>query len=79
MTALSSFDVAAILSGHQPGIEPFAAVSRVFQESLYALRTLKPMNGVLYRIRRRRILRGWARGRLDYSDAWRQLQRLTRG
>ena len=56
----------------------FAAVSRAFQESLHAPRTLNSMNEVLFRIRRRRILRRWARGRLDYSDAWRQLQRLTR-
>jgi hypothetical protein len=36
------------------------------------------MNEILFRIRRRRILRHWARGRLDYSAAWRQLQRLGR-
>ena len=42
-------------------------------------RTTERMNEVLSRLRRRRILRGWARGRLDYSDAWRQLQRLMCG
>ena len=53
--------------------------SAAFQESLHAPRTPERMNEVLFRLRRRRILRGWARGRLDYSDAWRQLQRLMRG
>jgi len=35
------------------------------------------MSMLLFRFRRRRILRGWARGRLGYSDALLQMRRLA--
>lgn len=37
------------------------------------------MRSLLFRVRRRRILRRWARGQLSYSMARWQLQRLARG
>jgi hypothetical protein len=41
------------------------------------LEALEPVSALLFRFRRRRILRRWAQGRLDYSGARWQLQRLA--